>query len=145
MDGKTQGLDFVDESALIQAIADVRNDNKPDAEWCIAEFDQSDPKVPKLCLKQVGSGDIDTMKASFAPDNFNFAFFRLTEVIDKTVAVRFCFIKSQPEATPFRVKGKLGQKIGAVTAVFSPVHGDLVIDTPDELTAEDVVAITKKK
>jgi hypothetical protein len=145
MDNKTQDLEMVDQSAIIQAIADVRNDDKPEAEWCIAEFDQSDPKVPKLKLKAVGANGLDVMKSNFSPDSFNFAFFRLTEVIDKTTAVKFCFIKSQPEATPFRLKGKLGLKLGAVAAVFAPYHGDLVIDLPEELTLDGVVEITRKK
>lgn len=44
MDAKTQALDFVDEGALRQAIIDVRNNDKADAEWCVANFDMTDAK-----------------------------------------------------------------------------------------------------
>jgi len=144
MDGKTQDIDFVDEAALKDAIAKVRDNEQEGFDYCIADFDTSGKK-PALKLKSSGSGGLDALKADLAADAFNFGFVRVTEVIDKTVAVKFCFVKSQPEATPFRQKGKLGLLGGAVSAVFAPYHGDVFVDTVDELTMDGVILATKKR
>ncbi len=144
MSGKTQELPMVDEAAVMGAIADVRNDTNVDAEWVIVSFDVSGRK-PALQLKATGSGGLESFKAALDKDSFNYGIFRLTETIDETEAVKFCFIKSQPEATPFRQKGKLGMLTGAVASVMAPFHGDVFVDTVDELTLDSVVLATKKR
>jgi len=98
MDGKTQDIAFVDERALRSAIASVRENKQPDVDFCVADFDISGKK-PALKLKAVGGGGLEALKASLAGDQFNYGFVRITETIDQTEAVKFCFIKSQPEAT----------------------------------------------
>mmetsp|Transcript_12072 Transcript_12072/g.21922 ORF Transcript_12072/g.21922 Transcript_12072/m.21922 type:complete len:262 (+) Transcript_12072:339-1124(+) len=144
MDGKTQAIDIVDEGALKEAIAKVRDNDQPGFDFCLADFDTSGKK-PALKLKEVGGGGLDALKAALAADSFNYGIVRITETIDATEAVKFCYVKSQPEATPFRQKGKLGLLAGAVSAVFAPYHGDVFCDTVDELKIEDVVLATKKR
>ena len=144
MDGKTQAIDIVDEGALKEAIAKVRDNDQPGFDFCLADFDTLGKK-PALKLKEVGGGGLDALKAALAADSFNYGIVRITETIDATEAVKFCYVKSQPEATPFRQKGKLGLLAGAVSAVFAPYHGDVFCDTVDELKIEDVVLATKKR
>ena len=62
---------------------------------------------------------------------------RITETIDQTEAIKFCFIKSQPEATSFKSKGKLGLLGGAVSSVFHPYHGDIFIDEVGDLKVRE--------
>lgn len=144
MDGKTQDIDIVDEGALKEAIAKVRDNNQPEFDFCLADFDTSTKKT-KLRLKEVGSGGLDALKASLASDTFNYGLVRLTETIDKTTAVKFCLIKSQPEATKMMVKAKLGLLVGAVSGIFAPFHGDVFVDDVEELKMEEVVLATKKR
>ena len=87
---------------------------------------------------------IAALKAALATDQFNYGFVRITETIDQTEAIKFCFIKSQPEATSFKSKGKLGLLGGAVSNVFHPYHGDVFIDEVGDLKIEEVILATKK-
>lgn len=144
MDGKTQDIAFADGDALKSAIASVRDDNQPDIDFCIADFDMS-TKKPALKLKVAGRGGLEAIKAALAADQFNYGFVRITETIDQTEAIKFCFIKSQPEATSFKSKGKLGLLGGAVSSVFHPYHGDIFIDEVGDLKMEEVILATKKR
>mmetsp|Transcript_16441 Transcript_16441/g.33881 ORF Transcript_16441/g.33881 Transcript_16441/m.33881 type:complete len:313 (+) Transcript_16441:78-1016(+) len=144
MDGKTQDIAFVDEGALREAISSVRDNEQPDVDFVVADFDMSSKK-PALKLKEVGGGGLDALKAVLAGDQFNYGFVRITETIDQTEAVKFCFIKSQPEATSFKAKGKLGLLGGAVSNVFHPYHGDVFIDEVGDLKMDEVVLATKKR
>ena len=88
---------------------------------------------------------MDTFKDHLDADTFNFGLVRIYEVIDKTTAVKFCLVKSQPEATKIMVKAKLGLLTGAVTRVFGQYHGDVFYDNIDEVNVDDFVAATRKK
>jgi len=140
----TQAISFVDggEEAIAAAIANVRSD-EVDCDWCIASFDTS-AKPPKLQLKSEGT-DPNTFAENLDADTFNFGLVRLYETIDKTTAVKFCFVKSQPEVTKMMVKAKLGLLAGAVANVFGQFHGDVFYDDVTDCKYEDFVKATRKK
>ena len=134
-------------SALKSAVSRVRSD-KPedkDIDFCVAEFDCSSSSTPFLKLKAVGGGGVDMALGHLASDKFNYLLIRVTEVIDRTTATKFCFVKSLPDATPIKHKGKLGTLTGAVQAEFGAAHGDLTITEAAELTLEAVQLKTKKR
>ena len=144
MDGKTQDMQFVDESALKGGISSVRDNDQPSVDFVIADFDLTSTP-PKLQIKCQGGGSVDAMNAAFSTDSFNYGLVRLTEQIDKSLVVKFCYVRSQPEATPFRTKGKLGVLTGAVAKVFAPAHGDVLIDGSEPLTQSMIVEATRKR
>jgi len=59
--------------------------------------------------------------------------------------VKFCYVKSQPEATKMMVKAKLGLLGGAVARVFGQFHGDVFYDDVNDCNVDDFVTATKKK
>ena len=142
MDGKTQSMEFVDEAAVMSAISSVRDDSC-ETEWIIVSFNMSEKK-PRLELKCVGVG-FDAFKASLDEAAFNYGILRTSEVIDATTAIKFAYVRSHPEGTPFRMKGKLGLLAGAVAGVFSPYHGDAFIDDVGDLTQDNIADAVRKR
>lgn len=135
---KTQALSFTDEKVLKDAIKDVRSDSCT-MDWMLATFVDS-----KLKLKASGSSGVSGLVASASDDTFNYGLVRLSESSDGITAVKFCFIKLQPDNMPPSQRGRLGVLNGAVTAIFEPYHGTLLAGEISEINTESVVQSVRK-
>ena len=127
---------------LRAALAKVRSDAASDADtdWALAAFDLSGG-AKRLVARGSGGGGAAALRGAIAGcgATYAYALLRITEVIDKSVTVKFALVVSQPEAVPAMVQGQLGVLRGAVTPLFEPVHGSVFVTQPDELTDESVL------
>jgi len=131
--GETQKLEFVDKDAILDSIADVRNDNSSTS-WCVAGF-EGGKKLPKLALVASGSGGLHEMADCFKEDQVMFGLLRNKEQYDRSTVVRFYYVQWKGAAVSMAAKGHTGVFSGAVSAIFTPYHDDFLGETVDDLLA----------
>jgi len=101
---KKQEINIVDVEALQQAIATVRSDSSP-IDWALAGWQ----KLPSggglgLALVGSGSGGLEELCAALPESGFSHGLVRVTETIDASETVKFCYLSWQPEAVPLQTK-----------------------------------------
>jgi hypothetical protein len=65
-----------------------------------------------------------------------YGLFRMTEVVDKSTTVKFCYVCWQPEDVPVMRKALLSTHKGVVTTAFRPFHCDFFASGRADLSAE---------
>jgi len=118
---------------LAEAILSVRSNDEA-INWCLAGFDFGDKAMP-LVIVGSGTGGVAELASKLQPDGAYYGFVRTSENIDKTVAVKFCFITFIGESVSPLKKGKITTLKGTITEAFEPFHCELMgASTAEEVT-----------
>eukprot|EP00121_Abeoforma_whisleri_P015563 Awhi_evm1s14329 len=125
----------VDENALREAIATVRNDSSEN-DWIVANHDG----ISSIKLAGSGSGGLSEMLEAFEDDNVSYGLLRVTETVEISETVKFVLIHFVGERVPMVKKGRYGVCRGNITdAFFSPSHVDFInISDKDDVTDQIV-------
>ncbi|KAH9257568.1 hypothetical protein BASA81_003994 [Batrachochytrium salamandrivorans] len=126
---------FEDLEAIQQALASVRDDRNPEVNWVLTGY--KDKKTIELI--GTGAGGVDELLQACRPATVCYGLFRVTEQIDKTTAVKFCFLTWQPEDVPVMARAAISTHKGAVQPVFRPYHVDFQVADASELDHERVM------
>lgn len=105
---------------LLDAIADVRNDVKP-TDWVLSVLGEDG-----LRLVGSGSGGVTALAASLDASSVFYGLVRTTDVIDKSVTVKFVFLSFIGSAVPPMKRARVSTIKGSVTGIFSPFHAEMV-------------------
>jgi hypothetical protein len=127
-------VEFDDIDAIKAAIQTVR-ENKDPTTWCLTGY--RDKK--HIELLGTGTGDVSELLAACKDQTVCYGIFRVTEQIDKTTAIKFCFLVWQPEDVPVMIRAAISTHKGTVTPLFRPYHVDFQATTRTELTHEVVM------
>jgi len=124
-------MSFVDKEAFMGALADVRDDSN-DTDWMLGSY------VKKNTLGLIGCGDggLSELLDNLEEKTVNFGFFRVKETVDKSVTVKFVFVKWQPPGINMNLKAQIATKKGIIDELFTPWHVDFFIETKDEISDE---------
>ena len=128
---KGAAVRFVDEEAQKAAVAQVRNDDDV-VDWCLFGYESKDT----LRLVGKGEGGCDALMAAVQDGEAMYGLFRVTEVVDKSTTVKFCFMVWQPEDVPVMRKALLSTHKGVVTTAFRPFHCDFFASVRGDLSGE---------
>jgi hypothetical protein len=129
----SSGVSWEDWSAFQAAMAQIKAGT---ISWIVARWAAKDT----LGMVGTGSGDVDEAVASLEADNVNFIYQRIIDRVDKTDAVKFVFVKIQPESVSAIKKGQINTKKGAIDAFFQPAHVSYQAASAAEVTADIVRA-----
>jgi len=129
-----------DEAGIRAAIQSVRDDADPN-DWVLITY--TAPKSNTVKLHAAGSGGLASMRTHFKDDVVMYGIVRVTEKIDDTVAVKFCFVDWRGENINRMQRANLGIHSGDVTALLRPYHVDVACSDPSEIT--DAIIMQKVK
>jgi len=132
------GLRFEDETAFRTAITTVKNDTGGNT-WLLARYAAKDT----LGLVATGTGGVEAWIEQLEADNVNFVYMRVTDRVDKTDAIKFVFVKYQPESVGAIKKGQINAKKGEIEATFQPFHVSLQAAAKTELTTEAIMDLVR--
>lgn len=121
------------EDEIREAIADVRNDST-ETDWVLAAY--SDQSNTQISLVGKGTGGVEALVSSLSADNIYYGLIRTTDVIDKSITVKFCFIHFLGESVKAIPRAKTSTHKGSVTKMFQPFHVELTATKQDEITPE---------
>lgn len=125
---------FEDPEAVQEAIRKVRDD-KDSTTWCLTGY--KDKKTVELIGS--GEGDVTAILDACKDATVCYGIFRVTEQIDKTTAVKFCFLVWQPEDVPVMMRAAISTHKGVITPMFRPFHVDFAVSKREELSPEAVM------
>jgi hypothetical protein len=125
-------INWEDLDGLKAAIAAVRDDSN-DTDFCLTTWSA---KNNTMSLVAQGNGGFEAIKSNSKSGQVEFALLRTTDQVDKTVAVKFVFLRVVPGNLPATAKAKIATKAGVIDPVFSPYHVDFVVESFDELSQE---------
>lgn len=128
-------VQFADGNAVLDAIADVRND-ATETNWTLAKH--KDNEVHLLQQAAKGSGGVSELVANLDRDAVMYGLLRITQKIDLSTTVKFVYIYFVGENVPFVKQGRLGIVQGDVKRHFAPFHIDFELNRPEELNEEIV-------
>eukprot|EP01116_Phalansterium_solitarium_P022718 TRINITY_DN7607_c0_g2_i1.p1 TRINITY_DN7607_c0_g2~~TRINITY_DN7607_c0_g2_i1.p1 ORF type:complete len:541 (+),score=182.19 TRINITY_DN7607_c0_g2_i1:50-1624(+) len=131
-------LKFTDESALRNAIADVRSD-ATDTDWVL--FGYEGGKGNTITLLGSGTGGVAALVSHLADDIVGYGLVRKVDQVDDSLTVKFCFINFQGENIDRMHRARLGTHKGEVEALATPYHVDILASQRSELT--DDIVLTK--
>jgi len=137
----TAGNTIPADSAVAEAIADVRND-KTETNWTVAAYEGNDLKK-KLAHVASGNGGIDEATANLGPDVVAYILIRVVDVIEKIRTVKFAFITYVGPDVPIMKKAKVTTNKGGVTALFNPFHVSQEITNASEVSDESLLALVQ--
>jgi len=126
-------VQFTDGNAVVDAIADLRNDSTQ-TNWVLAKHTNNE--INLIELAGTGSGGVQELLDNLSPDNVMYGLVRETEQIDLSTTVKFVFVYFVGEEVPFAKRGRIGIVQGDVKRYFSPFHIDFDITRPDELSLD---------
>ena len=112
-------------------MAEVRDDTN-DTDWCLFGYETK----KTLSLVGKGTGGCDAMMEAVAGGKAMYGLFRVTEQVDASTTVKFCFMVWQPQDVPVMMRGLLTTHKGVVTTAFRPFHCDFVAAEQSELSLE---------
>jgi hypothetical protein len=112
-------------------MAQIRDDND-ELDWCVFGYEGKDT----LKLVDKGTGGCDAMMGAVQDRQAMYGLFRMTEMVDKSLTVKFCYLVWQPEGVPIMLKGLLSTHKGVVTTAFRPFHIDFFAAERADLTEE---------
>jgi len=126
-------VQFTDGNAVVDAIADLRNDSTP-TNWVLAKHTNNEINLVELACS--GSGGVQELLDNLSADSVMYGLVRETEQIDLSTTVKFVYIYFVGEEVPFAKRGRIGIVQGDVKRYFSPFHIDFEITRPDEISPE---------
>jgi len=128
------------EDQIKGGIAAVRDDSSP-TDWMLITY--TAPKSNSVKFLASGSGGLAEMRTHFKDDVVAYGIIRVTEKIDDTVAVKFCFVDWRGENINRMQRANLGIHSGDVTALLRPYHVDVQCTDQSEIT--DAIIMQKVK
>lgn len=127
---KGAAIKLADEEGLKATIASVRAD-KDATNWCVFGYEGKD-KIVEVAKGE--SEDVSDLLAAFGAGQVCYGLLRVTEKIDKTVAVKFVFIVWMPDDVHPMTKARSSTHKGAVAPLFRPYNVDFQISEKADLT-----------
>jgi hypothetical protein len=133
-------VQFTDEEGLRQAIRNVR-DNKHDNDWMLMGYEGNTNKVVL-----VGSGDqgLEQLISHLEDDKILYGFYRTTDTVDNTVAVKFVFIIWVGEKVPIIRKARITTHKGEITAFVGQYHVDCNCSNLNEINDDIVTDLVRR-
>lgn len=120
-----------DEENVKNALADVRADSTP-TNWAL--FGYADQKT--IGVIGLGADGINELKSHLDSKQVLYGLVRVTEVIDKSVTVKFVFVYWLGDDVPPMAKARVTTHKGAVEAKLAPYHTTIFANSQDEVTEE---------
>ncbi|PRP81054.1 hypothetical protein PROFUN_11132 [Planoprotostelium fungivorum] len=130
-----QGLKYADESAIRNAIKEVRADDNP-TDWALVGYEGD--KGSTLVLNGKGSGGLEELRSHLRENAVGYGLLRTTDKIDNSVTVKFVFINWVGEKIDRMHRARLGTHKGQVHDLFAPFHVDINAAVESEVTADIV-------
>jgi len=130
-----QGLKYVDEGAVKDAIKEVRADDSP-VDWALVGYEGG--KGSTLVLLGKGSDGLDGLKSHLKDEIVGYGLLRTTDRIDNSLTVKFVFINWVGEKIDRMHRARLGTHKGQIQSLVAPFHVDINAQAQSEVTAEIV-------
>jgi len=129
-----------DEEPLRTAIRNVR-DNKHDNDWMLMGYEGNSNKVIL-----VGTGDqgLDQLISHLSEDQILYGFYRTTDTVDNTVAVKFVLILWVGEKVPIIRKARITTHKGEITAFIGQYHVDCSCSNLNEINDDIITDLVKR-
>ncbi|KAJ5068321.1 coactosin [Anaeramoeba ignava] len=134
-----QGMEFINEYEIRDAIAAIRNDNDP-TDWLLLEYAGRD----QVKLSQTGTGGLESLKEVLDTRKVQYAMFRTIHRVDKTDNVRFIVIRWVGENVPPTVRARVITHKGMIDDIFNPVHISIDEQSLTSLTSQSIKERLKK-
>jgi len=126
---------------IADALADVRNDNTS-TDWMLAGF--AGNRVETLEYVASGEGCVSELKNHLKDDQAMYGLVRISERIDESDTIKFCFIKWIGSNMKPLNRAKITALIGEIASKFKPYHVDLYCSELGELSQEIVEELVGK-
>ncbi|XP_046560819.1 uncharacterized protein LOC124269828 [Haliotis rubra] len=123
--------------SVYEDIAEVRNDELP-VRWIVAQYRDCNPKGP-IDSYQKGEGGLDELKACLEPENAMYALYRVSDVVDDIVTVKFVFITWVGTKVKPMAKAKISTQKGTVQQVFGQTHVALFATDLSDITEKVIM------
>jgi len=133
-------VQFIDEEGLRQAIKNVR-DNKHDNDWMLMGYEGNTNKVVL-----VGTGDqgLEQLISHLEDDKILYGFYRTTDTVDNTVAVKFVLIIWVGEKVAIIRKARITTHKGEITAFVGQYHVDCNCSNLNEINDDIVTDLVRR-
>jgi len=129
-------LKHVDEGKFNEALKSVRKE-KGEIDWLLLSYSATDT----LSLVAQGADGGEGLLAAFEPDNINFGYLRVTDVIDnKSNTIKFVLLRWCPETVKPMKRAELTTRSGLVDKIFQPFHVAFDFSTKGEVTMKEITA-----
>ncbi|XP_046365847.2 uncharacterized protein LOC124141792 [Haliotis rufescens] len=123
--------------SVFEDIAEVRNDELP-TRWIVVQYRDSNPKGPiDSCEK--GDGGVDELKACLEPDKAMYSLYRVSDVVDDIVTVKFVFITWVGTKVKPMAKAKISTHKGSMEKVFGQAHVTLFATDLSDITEKVIM------
>lgn len=122
---------FVNDSAIKQALADVRADSSP-TNWALLGHANNDPN--QVELQSTGTGDVNELLNYLDDSQFQYALLRTVEKVDLSTTVKFVYVHWSGNDFPFAKRGRFGVVHGSIQERFHPYHIDFDISAKSEIS-----------
>lgn len=126
-------MEFTDPDAVKAAMRAVKSDDDP-TDWLLVGYEN----IKTLKLISTGSGGVDEMTSQLNDTDVFYSFFKVTEQYDKTVAVKFVFMKLMSQSVSPVNRAKVSTHAGFLKDYFSPVHVDFDLSSRHDINAQIV-------
>lgn len=133
---KSKALKFADGDAVTDAIASVKQDSD-ETNWMLATYDGD--KVKKLKLLASGTGGVSEMISNLDTEKIFYGYFRVTEKYDKSITVKFGYLKVMSQNVNPIKRAKVSTHRGFIISIFSPSHVEFDIGDPSEIDEKSIM------
>mmetsp|Transcript_15654 Transcript_15654/g.27406 ORF Transcript_15654/g.27406 Transcript_15654/m.27406 type:complete len:507 (+) Transcript_15654:278-1798(+) len=130
---RAQELQYANQEELLDAIADVRNDDTP-TNWAVTEF-AGGRKDLKLSYLGSGSGGFPELLDTFDEEKIMYGIYRSEEQLDQSTIVKFYLLRWHGINVNSGVAGVAGMFTGSACKVFMPYNDNIDGQTHDEMIA----------
>jgi hypothetical protein len=86
-----------------------------------------------------GAGGCDALMEAVQDGRAMYGLFRVTEKVDASTTVKFCYVVWQPPDVPVMMRGLLSTHKGEVTGAFRPFHCDFFAASRSDLNHEQAM------
>ncbi|EGG20696.1 putative actin binding protein [Cavenderia fasciculata] len=129
-------VQFINESEIKSAIADVRTDKTP-TDWVLLSFE--DNKSKKIKLAGSGSGGVAELVQHLEDTTVGWGLVRKIDRIDESETVKFAFISFIGEKVGIMQKAFVSIATGSIKPLIAPYQSDFNITNPSEISDEVVL------
>jgi hypothetical protein len=133
-------VQFADEDALRAAIRNVRDD-KNDNDWVLMGYEGNTNKV---VLAATGDQGLEQLISHLEEDKILYGFYRTTDTVDNTVAVKFVLILWVGEKVPIIRKARITTHKGEITSFIGQYHVDCSCSNLHEINDEIITDLVRR-
>lgn len=127
-------LKMKDGDAILDAINAVKADSSP-INWMLAVYEN----IKTLKLLEQGEGGVDEMLSHLDTSQVFYGYFRVTEQYDKSVTVKFGYLKCMTQSVSPIKRAKVSTHRGFITSLFTPSHVEFDIGDPTEIDEKTIM------